>query len=101
MHASEPAAEKFKRVCEDLPNIAILTKSSTPGKIQLTFGHTDIGNKSLGESIMTFTLSGYVSSPSVIFLKIKITFATDNDNICLLITEVLICAVAGNLTRYK
>ena len=30
MRASEPATEKFKRVCEDFPNLAILTKSVTP-----------------------------------------------------------------------
>ena len=34
MRASEPAAEKFKNVCEDFPNLSILTKSSTPGDIQ-------------------------------------------------------------------
>ena len=33
MRASKLAAEKFKRVCKDFPNIAILTKSSTSGKI--------------------------------------------------------------------
>ena len=48
MHASDPAAEKFKRVCKDFPNLAILTKSSTPGDIHLTFGHAAVGNKSLG-----------------------------------------------------
>ena len=34
MRASDPDAEKFKRVCEDFTNIVILTKSSTPGEIQ-------------------------------------------------------------------
>ena len=42
MRASEPAAEKFKRVCEGFPNLAILTKSSTPGEIQSTFGNKNI-----------------------------------------------------------
>ena len=37
MRASETAAGKYKRVCEDLPNLAILTKSAAPGEIQLTF----------------------------------------------------------------
>ena len=54
MGASEPAAEKYKRVYEDFPNLAILTKSATPGKIQLTFGHVNVGNKSLGESVVVF-----------------------------------------------
>ena len=65
MRASKPAAEKFKRVCEDFPNLAILTKSATPGEIQLTFGHVAVGNKSLGESVVAFALVGDLSSPSV------------------------------------
>ena len=58
MRASEPAADKFKNVCEDFPNLAILTQSSTPGEIQLTFGHTAVGNKSLGEYVVAFALEG-------------------------------------------
>ena len=34
MHASELAADKFKNLCEDFPNLGILTESSTPGEIQ-------------------------------------------------------------------
>ena len=71
MRASEPATKKkYKRVCEYLPNLVILTKSATPGEIQLTFGHTAVGNKSLGESVVAFTLACDLSSPSVISLKI-------------------------------
>ena len=47
MRASEPATEKYKNVCEEFPNLVILTKSSTPGEVQLTFGHATVGNKSL------------------------------------------------------
>ena len=47
MRASEPDTEKYKNVCENFPNLGILTKSSTPGKVQLTFGYTTVGNKSL------------------------------------------------------
>ena len=70
MRTSEPAAEKYKRVCKDFPNIAILTKSAMLGKIQLTFGHAAVGNKSLGESSVAFSLAGNLRSPSVIYLKI-------------------------------
>ena len=70
MRASEPAAEKYKRVCEDSPNIAILTKSATPGEIQLTFGHAAVGNKSLGEFVVAFSLAVDLSSPYVISLNI-------------------------------
>ena len=81
MRASEPAADEFNNVCEDFPNIAILTQSSTPGEIQLTFGHTAVGNKSLGESVVAFAFAGDLSSPSVISFNIKIAFAAYSDNI--------------------
>ena len=70
MRASEPADEKYKRVCEDFPNLAILSKSAMPGEVQLMFSHTAVGNKSLGESVVTFDLAGDLSSPSIIALKI-------------------------------
>ena len=81
MRASKPAAENFKNVCEDFPNIGILTKSSTPGEIQLTFGYAAVGNKSLGESVVAFSLTGDLSSPSVISFNIKIAFAADGEKI--------------------
>ena len=31
MRVSEPAMEEYKNVCEDFPNLGILTKSSMPG----------------------------------------------------------------------
>ena len=48
MRASEPAADKFRKVCEDFLNLAILAKSSITGKIQLTLSHAAVRNKSLG-----------------------------------------------------
>ena len=101
MRASEPAEEKFKIVCEDFPNLAVLTNSDTPGEIQLTFGHTAVGNKSLGEYVVAFALAGDLRSPSVISFKIKITFAADGDKIRLLIEEVLLRAAVGDLARSK
>ena len=77
MGASELAADKYKNVCMDFPNLGILTKSSTPGKIQLTLGHTAVGNKSLGESVVAFALAGDLGSHSVISFNLEITFATD------------------------
>ena len=97
MRAIELDTDKFKKVCEDFPNLAILTKSSTPGDIQLTFGHAAVSNKSLGESVVDFCLAGDLSSPSVILFNIEIAFAADGDNIRLPIAEVLLCAAAGNL----
>ena len=101
MRASEPATEKYMNVCEDFPNLSILTKSSTPGKVLLTFGHATVGNKSLGESLQAFNLTGDLGSPSVIYFSLDITFATDGEKICLPIAEVLLRAAAGNLARSK
>ena len=47
MRAIEPASENYKRVSENFPNLAILTKSAMPDKIQLTFGHATVGKNSL------------------------------------------------------
>ena len=101
MRASEPAADKFKRVYEDFTNLAILTKSSTPGNIQLTLGHVAVGNKSLGEYVVALALAGDLSSPSVISFNIDIVFAADGHNIRLPIAEVLFRAAAGDLAQSK
>ena len=101
MRASKPAADKFKRFCKDFPNTVILTKSATPGKIQLTPSHAAVGNKSLWESIVAFALAGDLISPPVVSLKIKITFAADGNKIRLMIAEVLLHAAAGNLAQSK
>ena len=101
MCASEPATENYKRVCKDFPNLAILTNSTTSGKIKLTFGHTAVGNKSLGGSVVAFALSGYLISPSIISLKIETAFATDGNKIRLQIAEVLLRVAAGDLARLK
>ena len=47
MHMSNPSLEKYKKVFGNFPNLAILTKSATPGEVQLIFAHASIGNKLL------------------------------------------------------
>ena len=101
MRASKPTEDKYKRVCEDFPNLAIFTKSATPGGIRLTFGRAAVGNNSLGKSVLAFSLAGDLSSPSMIYLNIEIAFAADGGNICLPIAEVLLRAAAGDLARSK
>ena len=61
MRASEAAAKKYKRACKDFPILKILTKSTMPGEFQLTFGHASIGYKSLGGSVVAFSLAGDLS----------------------------------------
>ena len=101
MRASETAVEKYKKVCKDFPNIVILTKSATPGKVQLTFDHTTVGNKSLGKYVVAFALAGDLSSTYVVSIKMDIDFATDGNNIRLLIKEVLLRSATGDLARSK
>ena len=79
IRASVPAKEKFKNICDDYPNLAILTKSSTPGEVQLTFGHSMVGNKSLGESLQDSALAGNLGSPSVISFNLEIAFAPEEE----------------------
>ena len=81
MRASELAAKKYKKVCEDLPNLAVLTRSATPNKVQLTFSHATVGNKSLGESIVAFYLAEVLISPSMVSIKMDIAFASDGDKL--------------------
>ena len=71
MRASEPVMEKYNNVCEDFPNLGILTKISMPSKFRLTFGHGTVGNKSFGESIQAFALTGNLGSPSVISFNLE------------------------------
>ena len=97
MLASELAPDKFKNVCKDFPNIAILTKSSKPGEIQLTFGHAAVGNKSLGEYIVAFALAGDLISTSETLFNVEIAFAADSEEIDPPIAEVLLRAAAGDL----
>ena len=43
MRSDEPAGAKFKHVCVDFPNLALLTKSIKMGDIQVTFGNASVG----------------------------------------------------------
>ena len=65
------------------------------------FGHATVGNKSLGEYVLNFALSGDISSLSVVSINMDITFASDGNKIRLLIAEVLLRAANGNLARLK
>ena len=100
MRTIKPANEKFKCMCEDFPNMAILTKSATPGKVQLTFAHVSVGNNYLGGSVTAFTLAVSVEALSVIYINSNIDFANTGRNIQIPITKVLFCA-AGHLYRLK
>ena len=85
----------------DFPNFALLTKSSTPGEIQITFGRSTVGNKSLGGTLQASALSGDLASPSVIYFNLEIAFFPEGEKIRLPITEGLLRAAAGDLKAPK
>ena len=74
MCSDEPVGIKVKRVCADLPNIALLANSATPGEIQVTFGHLSIRNKSIEETVSDFTIAGSLESPMVVSIDTEHAF---------------------------
>ena len=101
MRASEPATKRYKEVCNEFPYLVILAKSATPGKVQLMVVHTIVGNKSLGEYVVAFSLVGNLDPPSLVSINIDIAFVAEGNKICLTITEVLLRAAAGDLAHSK
>ena len=101
MRTSELANKKYKKVHNDSPNLAILTKRAMSDEVQLTFAHVSFRNKSLGESVAAFALTGSLDSSSVVFIDVNITFAMDDEKTFLPIAEVLLRSDDGNLTRSK
>ena len=101
MRSDNPAGSKFKRVSTDFPNLAVLTKSATPGEIQATDSHRCVGNKSLGETVATFNLEGYLKVPTMVSINIDRAFAGDGEKIRLPTTEVLLRAAPNDLAKTK
>ena len=101
MRLDETASTKFKYVCADFPNLALIIKSSTLGEIQVTFGHTSIGNKYLEETGTAFALSISLEFPTVVSIDANCDFSSNGEKIRLLVTEVLLCTAVGNLTHSK
>ena len=90
MRTRELAREKFKPVCEDLPNLAILTKSAIPGEFQLKFAYASIVNKPPGESVTALSLVGSLEAPEVVSINYNIAFANAGDKIKIPVTKVLL-----------
>ena len=70
-------------------------------EVQLTFSKASVGNKSLGESVASFPLTGSLDSPSAVSIDVMIAFSMDSNKIRLLIAEILLRASAGDLARSK
>ena len=101
MHSDKPARTKFKGVCVNFPNIALLAKSAMPGNIQVTFGHVSVGNKPLGQTVTIFFLVGYLKSLTVVYIGAERVFSRSIEKICLSVTEVLLHVAFGDFTRSK
>ena len=101
MRLDEPYVSKFKRVCMDFLNILLLTKCATPGEFQVTYEHTSVGNKSLGETVNAFALARYLKAPTVVTINAERAFSGARDNIRLPTTNVLLCAAVGNISKSK
>ena len=101
MRESEPTNKKLKRVWEYFPNIIILTKSITLGKVQLTFVHASVGNRSIGRSVTVCDLAGSLNSPYDVPINSNIAFSITGYKICLPIAEVLLHISVIDLARSK
>ena len=96
-----PARIKFKHVCKYFPNIAILTKNSSPGDVQLTFTHASVGNNYHKEFVAAFSLVGFLEAARVFSIDVNIAFSVAGNKIWVPVTKVIPCASAGNLARSK
>ena len=99
MRSDKLAGSKFKHICKNFPNMAVLTKSSSPGYIQLTYVHASVGNNYLGKTVTAFPLAGSLKAPTVVLIDTKLTFIVNCKNILLQTTEFLIHTNTGDLAK--
>ena len=81
MHSYEPDGSKFKQVCMDLLNMAVLTKSATPGDIQVTHTHMSVGNNPLGKTVTACVLTESIEATTVVLIDIERAFTGDGEKI--------------------
>ena len=101
MRSDNPDESKFKRICTDFPNIAILTKSATPGELQVTYAHTYVGNKSLGETVTNLVLVGSLEALTILSINAQHAFLGAGKYICIPTTKSLLCTAVGDLSKSK
>ena len=74
VRSDEPARSKFKRLCMYLTNLTLITKIETPGEFQVTYGHTSVRKKYLGETVIAFALTGSLKTPAVVMIDAETVF---------------------------
>ena len=94
MYSDKPARSKFKWVCTDFPNLAILTNSVTPGEVQVAYAHVSVGDKSLRETVVSFVLEGSLEATTVVLINAEHAFSDAGKNIHLPTTEFILCTAA-------
>ena len=99
MRSDEPSVAKFKLVYTDLPNLALLTKSATPGEVQVTYAHESIGNKSLGKNVTSFALVELLESLTMVTINSERAFSVAGNKIRLPTTKSLLCAAVGDISK--
>ena len=67
----------------------------------MAFGHVNVGNKSLRETIPEFDLEGHPKSPMVVSINTKREFDREGIQIRIPIMEILICADVIKLVHSK
>ena len=65
------------------------------------FTHVSVGNKFLRESVTDLALVIFLEAQIVISIHAVIYFANSVDTIWIQVTEVILCAAARDLARYK
>ena len=99
MRSDDLSGPKSKRVCKDIPNLVLITKSTTPGYIQVTYEHASVGNKAFVKTVTAFSLARSLQVPTVVLIGIKRAFAVDGEKILLLTMEVLLHTTTGDLKK--
>ena len=56
------------------PNLTLITKRETLGEFQVTYGHTSVRNKYLGETVTAFALTGSLKAPAVVTIDAETVF---------------------------
>ena len=81
--------------------MAVLTKNTMPGDIQLIFAHVSVSNKSLGEAFAALGLVVSFKSPTMVSIEVERAFSVYGENIRLPMIEVLLHATVGDLAKFK
>ena len=99
MHSAKPSVSKFKRVCADSPNLTLITKSATPGEVQVIYMHASIGTSPLKKPWPLYSWWDHLNASSVVMINDERAFVGAGNKICLPTTKVLLRAAIGDPSK--